>query len=713
MLEDAVLKENTERNPWRVGVDVGGTFTDAVAWNELTGEICAAKVLSTSQSPDKAFVECIERLRSRTVIPLEAVSYLVHATTIVTNAILQRQFAKTALVITEGFGDLLEIARQVRPDPYDVFATKPTPLVPRQLCFEISERTAADGSVVKSLEDDDLERLVGGLRAADVEAVAICLLHSYRNPKHELAIAERLTVALPHLSVSTSSSLSSEFREYPRATTAIINAGVMPLVASYFQSLDARLRETGLKGERLVMQSNGGLADFVQSSSRPAFMIESGPAAGVVGTTYIAEQLGDRRVISFDMGGTTAKVCLLAEGRTRIADEIEIGADATTGRDWFPGATGYPVLTPTVDLIEIGAGGGSIAWVDQGGKLRVGPISAGASPGPACYGRGGAKPTVTDANLVLGRLDPDYFSGGEIKLDVTAAERAIASVADKIGMSIVEAADGIVRIADAAMSQALNVVSVQRGHDPRGFSLVAFGGAGPLHAASLAAETGMTSILIPPRPGIFSAAGLLCADLKHDFSVIKLVRLDHADPYELQKAFADLKGRAAAVLSREGVANERVSFELGVDVRYVGQSHHLTIELEDVPVTADTFVEVRKRYDRLHDTTYGFSEKSEPCEIVKLRVVGVGHIPKPSLSEGGNEVAKAIDGVRTREVYFTGMGFLKTAVHSRYGLNQGNKIAGPAVIEEAESTILVPPNWEARTEKHDVIRLVYNAGGLG
>ena len=690
---------------WRIGIDVGGTFTDAIAWNEATGEVRTTKVLSTARNPEQAFMACIDRLKHDGTLRPEAVSYVVHATTIVTNAVLQRQLARTALVITEGFGDLLEIARQVRPDPYDVFAVKPPPLVPRELCFEIRERLAADGSVITALDPGDLDRLVGDLRAAKVAAVAICLLHAYRNPQHELAVAEAIAAQLPGIPVSSSSPLSSEFREFPRATTTIVNAGVMPLVTHYLGSLDSKLRSDGLGGARLVMQSNGGVADFAHSATRPAFMVESGPAAGVVGTTFIAEQLGERRVISFDMGGTTAKVCLLEDGRSRIADEIELGADATTGRDWFSGASGYPLLTPSVDLIEIGAGGGSIAWLDEGGKLRVGPTSAGASPGPACYGLGGTDATVTDANLVLGRLDPAYFSGGEITLDVAAAERAIGALAGPLGLGVVEVADGIIRIADAAMSQALRVVSIQRGHDPRAFSLVAFGGAGPLHAASLADEAGIGTILIPPRPGIFSAAGLLFADLRHDFAVIKVVRLDRADAAELEEVFARLKQDATAVLRREGVSTAQLGFELGIDVRYVGQSHPLTIPLEDAPLSAGTLAEVRARFDQRHQITYGFAEPTEPSEIVKLRLVGVGRIPKPALSQVSEGGIRASGDVRRRRVHFAGHGFLEACVHSRYCLEEGTRIAGPAVIEEAESTILVPPAWHARVDRFGVLRL--------
>src|SRR5438105_585387 len=544
-----MIIEEPLHSPWRIGVDVGGTFTDGLILNEATGGIAQVKVLSTPDDPSKAFLTAVSRLLAAAEVEGKSVSHIVHGTTVATNAVLQEQLADTVLVTTKGFRDLLEIARQVRPDPYDVFAEKPKRLVPRDLCFEVDERIAADGSVLVSLDESSVDRLIKNLLAVNPTSIAICLLHAYRNPVHERRVAEALRRAFPKAAVSISSELASEFREYPRACTTIINAGLMPVVSGYLSRIDRALEATGAAGTRLVMQSNGGTADFIQSAERPVFLIESGPAAGVVGAAHVAQTLDYSNVISFDMGGTTAKAGLVQDATPQQVQEFEIGATENRSRNWFPGASGYPILTPAVDLVEIGTGGGSVAWVDNGGRLRVGPRSAGADPGPACYGKQSEIATITDANLLLGRLNPDYFLGGEMSLDPDASRRAISRLAAQIGLDPVQTAAGIIRIADTAMSHALRVVSVQRGYDPSEFKLVAFGGAGPLHAVALAAEVGVPEVVVPPRPGLASAFGLLVADVRHDFSRTLVCRLDEADLDELNHVFAELAAKARSVLS--------------------------------------------------------------------------------------------------------------------------------------------------------------------
>ncbi|HET6521008.1 MAG TPA: hydantoinase/oxoprolinase family protein, partial [Geminicoccaceae bacterium] len=593
------------RRPWRIGIDVGGTFTDGVALNEATGALVTAKVLSTPDDPGRAFLTAAARLVERTGAPAEAVSLLVHGTTVATNAVLQRRLAPTAFITTRGFGDLLEIARQVRPDPYDVFTRKPAALVPRWLCFEVDERIGAEGDVVTPLDEGSVAAALDELSAADIQAVAVCLLHAYRNPAHERRVAELVQARLPDVALTISSDLASEFREFPRACTAVINAGLMPELGRYLGRLDGELAAAGFFGPRLVMQSNGGVADFAHSAGRPVFMIESGPAAGAVAAAHVAAALGERDVISFDMGGTTAKVGLIQGGAPATTHEFEIGTDANLSRSWFTGASGHPILTPALDLIEIGAGGGSLAWIDDGGKLRVGPRSAGSVPGPACYGLGGERATVTDADLVLGRLNPAYFSGGEIALDPRAARDAVAPLSTHLGLDEAATAAGIIRIADAAMSRALRLVSVQRGKDPRGFKLVAFGGAGPLHAVALAAEAGIGTVLVPPRPGLFSAFGLLTADLRHDFATTVVGRLLDMDAAILEAVFAELAARGRAVLEGEGVGPADMRVERTLDVRYVGQSCYLSVGIDDPAITAGTLRDVARRFNRQHLATYG------------------------------------------------------------------------------------------------------------
>lgn len=701
---------------WRIGIDVGGTFTDGLAWNEDSGAMARVKVLSSPDDPGRAFLLAIERLMREGGIDGHAVSYLVHGTTVATNAVLQRRLARVAFITTEGFRDLLEIGRQVRPDPYDVFAVKPPPLVPRHLCFEVEERIAADGSVVRPLCEASIDQMVAKLREHDVEALAVCLLHAYRNPAHEQRIADRLRQAFPDLPISISSDLASEFREFPRACTAIINSGLMPAASRYLARLDSQLAEHKIVGTRLVMQSNGGSADFSHSAQRPVFLIESGPAAGVVGAAHIAKLFAEDNVISFDMGGTTAKVGLVQNGTPYRVQEFEVGAEANRSRGWFGGASGYLILTPAVDLVEIGTGGGSLAWVDDGGKLRVGPISTGAVPGPACYGRQDTQAAITDANLVLGRLNSDYFLGGEMRLDAGAAKRALAVLGNKLGMDATATASGILQIADAAMSQALRVVSVQRGYDPRSFKLVAFGGAGPLHALSIASEIGIRSVLVPPRPGLASAFGLLVADLKHDFSRTLVQRLDRADPEALEAIFGELSQSALAVLADENVPRGQAAIERALDIRYIGQSYQLTISLTSERLSDAVLAEARERFNATHRATYGYAEPSEPCEIVNLRISALGLIEKPNLSAdasaGATRSSDAMAAKKgSRPVFFAGAGFIDCAVYDRLRLSHGASLLGPAVIEEPDSTTLIHPGWRARVERFGVLAIDRIADG--
>lgn len=685
-----MISEQQVERPWRIGVDVGGTFTDGLILNEATGAIAQVKVLSTPEDPSKAFLSAVARLLKAVAIDGNGVSHVVHGTTVATNAVLQQQLSETVLVTTKGFRDLLEIARQVRPDPYDVFAEKPKRLVPRDLCFEVEERIAADGAVVAPLNPGSVERLIADLRAVNPSSIAICLLHAYRNPAHEKKVAEALSRAFPAAAVSISSELASEFREYPRACTTIINAGLMPVVSGYLSRIDHALEATGAAGSRLVMQSNGGTADFQQSAAKPVFLIESGPAAGVVGAAHVAHALDYANVISFDMGGTTAKAGLVQSATPQQVQEFEIGATENRSRNWFPGASGYPILTPAVDLVEIGTGGGSIAWIDGGGRLRVGPKSAGADPGPACYGKQSEIATITDANLVLGRLNPDYFLGGEMRLDVDAARKAIGRVAAAIGLDPVATAAGIIRIADTAMSHALRVVSVQRGYDPSDFKLVAFGGAGPLHAVALATEVGIPEVVVPSRPGLASAFGLLVADVRHDFSRTLVCRLDQADVGELNAIFDELGDKARVVLTAENIPSERAGFTRSMDVRYVGQSYYLTIPIEG-QLDPTTLEEVRSKFNEFHRTTYGYAEPQEPCELVNLRMAAVGRIEKPQVK--GNQPQRQTPGVR--KVYFDELGYLDCCVVRRSNLGEGATLEGPAVVEEVDATTLVPPGWRA------------------
>lgn len=677
---------------YRLGVDIGGTFTDATLVDERTGRVWVSKVSTTPRDPSLGFAAVAERILQEAGVEGGELRTVVHATTVATNAIIEGEMARTAFVTTDGFRDLLEIQRQVRPSLYDVHFEKARPLVPRNRCFGIRERLGPDGTVLRELDEGHVREVAAALRREEVQAVAVCLLHAYANPAHERRVGEILFEELPGVSISLSSSVVPEFREYLRASTTVINAGVQPVVSRYLEGIGERLQSRGIDAELLVMQSAGGVYTAETAKRRPVYMVESGPAAGVIAAAHLGRALGSLDVVSFDMGGTTAKVGLVEGGRPTVTKDYQVGSAAHAGIGGLQ-LSGYPVRTPVVDLVEIGAGGGSIAWIDSGGKLRVGPRSAGADPGPVCYGRGGSEPTITDANLVLGRLSPDRFLGGELELDAEAARSAIERrCARPLGLDPVAAAHGIVEIANAAMGNALHLVSVQRGIDPRGFVLVAFGGAGPAHACALARDAGIATILVPRNPGIFSATGLLVTDLEHEYVTTLLVRLADLPEQELEAAFAALERRGRDELEREGIAAGDIGFVRQLDLRYVGQSFELTVPVTDLG-------EVSRRFHLEHERAYGFAALEEPIEVVSARLRAVARLPKPvppTLAAG-----TLPDPRDRRPVFFAESGgFVETAVYERSELPAGVSFAGPAIVEEYDSTLVVHPGFSAETDTH-------------
>jgi N-methylhydantoinase A len=674
---------------YRLGVDVGGTFTDATLLDDATGEVRIAKVPTTPRDPSLGFLAALERILAANALAHRDLSYVVHATTVATNAIIEGKTAPTGFVTTEGFSDMLEIARQVRPSLYDLQFEKPRPLVPRHLCFGVPERLDARGNVLTPLDECAVRAAAERLRAEGIAAVAVCFLHAHVNPAHERRAAELIRELFPEAVVSVSSEVAPEFREYTRASTTVVNACIQPVVARYLGEIEARLRAAGLAAELLVMQSSGGVYTFAAARERPVLMVESGPAAGVIAATHLGAALGIADLISFDMGGTTAKAGLVLGGVPRVTKEYEVGASARPGIGGSRG--GYPIRTPVIDLVEIGAGGGSIAWIDSGGALRVGPRSAGADPGPACYARGGAEPTVTDANLVLGRLSPDRFLGGELPLDAAAASRAVGErCGAPLGLDEVAAAHAIVEIANTAMAGAIRLVTVQRGHDPRELTLVAFGGAGPAHACRLAAETGVSRVVVPPSPGTFSALGLLVTDLKHDYATTLVRRLDQLDGDGIDRAFAELEASGRAALWRDGVAAAAMTFERRVDLRYVGQGFELS-----VPWGA----ELVARFHAEHDRAYGHSAPEEPVELVNLRLTAIGRIAKPRRREAAP--AEVVEPRTVRPVYFAEAGgFVDCPVYDRYRLGAGVVLAGPTIVEELDSTTVVHPGFRAGIDRY-------------
>ena len=693
---------------FRIGVDIGGTFTDGTLVDSISGKVSTSKVLTTPSDPSSGFISAVQKLLDLDGnVATDAIEHVVHATTVATNAIIEGKTAKTAFVTTEGFRDMLEIARQIRPSLYDLQFEKPAPLVPRQLCFEVPERLDAKGQVVTPLDEKALAEVVEQIAESGVEAVAVCLLHSYRNPDHERRIGKAIAARLPNVIISLSADVVPEFREYLRASTTVINSAVAPIVSTYLKSITEKLHANDVTSELLVMQSSGGVYPASAASDNPVFMVESGPAAGAVAAANLGTALGHADVISFDMGGTTAKASLIRGGQPNITKDYNVGGSAMAGAGAFGGASGYPIRTPVVDLVEIGAGGGSIAWVDSGGALRVGPHSAGADPGPVCYNLGGTEPTITDANLVLGRLDPNYFAGGDMTLDLDKAREAIRTqCADPLGLSIEEAAHGIVEIANTAMVNALRLVSVQRGHDPRDFMLVGFGGAGPAHAVRLAEQAGIPRVLIPLGPGTASALGLLVTDVRMEGSATLIVRADEIELSRISDEFDRLQsaGREAHRIAASASGDPR--FERAVEMRYWGQSFELSIPAPASTVIDDAWMnELTESFHEAHETAYGFRAHDEPVELVNLRLTTIGKIARPEmrkLDNTGTDASVASKG--NRPVYFsenTGQkGIIETTVYDRSKLPAGAIFNGPAIIEEPDCTTVIHPAWTATVDEY-------------
>jgi N-methylhydantoinase A len=668
---------------YRLSTDVGGTFTDGVLLNEETGEIAVNKVSTTPGNPAIGTIQSIERFR----VPLEAVSFLVHGTTVVINALIEGKGAKTALITTAGFRDVLEIGRSNRTEMYNALYRKPRPLVPRYLRLEVKERIGAGGEVLVPLDGAGLDPLIDYLKREGVESVAVCLLNAYANPVHEEEIGRLIRERWPEVSISLSHKITRRFYEYERTSTAVQNAYVMPVVQRYLRSLEEELGERRFRSDLQIMQSNGGVMTSTVAREIPIAMVESGPAAGAIGAAQLARLIGYDNVISYDMGGTTAKTSIIKNGLPETTDQYLV--------------EGRPILLPVVDLREIGAGGGSIAWIDEAGALHVGPQSAGADPGPACYMRGGTEPTVTDANLQLGILDPDYFLGGEMAISPQLAREAIAKVADYFKISVDEAALGIIKIVNTNMSGLLQSMTVKRGYDPRDFALVAFGGAGPIHAAEIARELNIPTVIVPPFPGVFSAWGMLMADLRHDFTRTYIKLMEEADLAEVNRLFRELERQIRELFARENITPENVviSYELGL--RYYGQEHTL-----DVPAPAELTALDRRRlaesFDELHLRVYGHNAPEEPKEIVSLKVIGIGKVKKPLLQKipRGRKAPVPEARLGEREVYRGEGRYQKFAIYRRDRLLAGNAIPGPAIIEEPTATTVVEEGQHCSVDQY-------------
>ena len=664
----------------RIAVDIGGTFTDLAAFDEASGELHFGKALSTHGK----LVDGIEHTLSGARIAAKDAYLFLHGSTIAINTLLERTGAETALLITEGFRDIYEIGRVNRPDAYNLFFSKHEPLIRRSLRFEVPERLRADGAVHKELDESAVRRLVCALQGRGIEAVAILLLHSYRNPAHEVRVKEIVREELPGAFVSASHELSQEYREFERVSTVAANAYVGPRVAAYLGELESHLGAAGFRGSFYAVQSTGGLFPIAHARRDCVRMLESGPAAGVIGAQAICAQMGLGDAIAFDMGGTTAKAGVISKGEPLTTGSALIGGYEKA----------LPIQIPMIDIFEVGTGGGSIARIGEGQSLRVGPQSAGSMPGPACYGRGGTEPTVTDANLLLGRLDEHNFLGGEMPLDRDAALMAMRAVAAPLGLDETAMADGILRIAVTTMSHAVKAVTTERGLDAGAFTMVVYGGAGPLHASAIAREIGIRRVLIPFSPGHFSAYGMLFSDLRYDYVRSCFRRLDDVSFDELEAIYAEMEKEGRAAIADSAVKPGEIRVARAADMRYVGQEHAVTVDLDEALFKAKDRPGIKRQFDEVHAVRYGTSAPKEPGDIVSLRLTVTGLMKKPSprsVQEGAAQ-PEADTLLRRKPVYFRDAGnFVETPVYARTRLRHGNEIAGPALIEEHASTTVIQP----------------------
>ena len=665
----------------RVAADIGGTFTDIAAFDERTGRLLLGKALSTPAR----LVDGISHGMEKTGACFADAEAFLHGSTIAINTMLERSGAKTALLTTEGFRDIYEIGRINRPDAYNLYFRKHVPLVERALRFEVRERITAEGEIHVALDEASVHAACDRLEAAGVAAVAIMLLHSYVNPAHEVRVKEIAQKRLPNAFVTASHELSREYREFERCSTVVANAYIGPVVSDYVRGIDQRLEQSGFEGPFLLVQSTGGLYESHQARTECVRMLESGPAAGVIGAQALCGALGLSDAVAFDMGGTTAKAGVIYRGKA-----------LTTGAALIGGYNqALPVQIPMMDIFEVGTGGGSIAAVDASGALKVGPQSAGAEPGPACYGLGGARPTVTDANLVLGRLGADRFLSGEMKLDARAAERALEEhVGKPLGIDLTHAADGILRIAITAMSYAVKAVSTERGLDAAAFTLIAYGGAGPLHASAIAREIGMQRVIVPRAPGHFCAFGMLFSDLRYDFVRTWFARLADVSFDAIERIYESLIADGNKALAASGVQVRGAAVSRAADMRYVGQEHPVTVELPAGVFRRRNRDALKRSFDEEHQRRYGTCAPGEPAEIVSLRATVTGAMKKPRLeriARGGRSPLSSAHRGR-RKVYFAELGRSRaTPSYAREGLRAGNHIAGPALIEEHASTTVVLP----------------------
>ena len=685
---------------YRLGCDIGGTFTDFVLVNDRAGRFHVYKCLTTPADPSDAVEQGIRALLEQIPGPKPDIDEIIHGTTLVINAIIERKGAVTGLITTRGFRDVLELGRELRYDAYDIFAEYPRPLVPRRLRLEVDERVASDGRVLKRLDPQEVKGVLAELRRAGVESLAVCLINSYRNPDHEKEIKGLVEREWPEVFLSTSVEVLPQIREYERTCTTATNAYVKPLTASYLQKLSGRLESQGFRGKLYIMLSSGGITSVETAREFPVRIIESGPTAAVIASQHYGRMFSIPDIFCFDMGGTTAKSCLIQNGQAGLVSTFEVGRVQR-----FKKGSGLPIQVPVVDLMEIGAGGGSIARMSKMGLLQVGPQSAGADPGPACYGRGGREPTVTDADLMLGYLDPDYFLGGSMPLDKSAAEAAIrARVAGPLGVAPLEAAFGIHDLINETMAAAAKTHIAEKGGNPKLITIAAFGGAGPVHAYGLAKKIGAPRIIVPPLAGVGSAMGFFTAPVAFDLSRSRRTTLDDADFHQIEGLFLELEREAAAILQRAD-QRRRVNFERTLMMRFVGQGAETDLPIERRPFHKLSKAAIRRRFDAVYQKLYGRTYPENAVEFVSFKVRA--SLPErpfrlPPLARRKGKIGECIKG-RRPAFSVPRKKFVPYTVYDRLKLYPGARMPGPAIIEEKESTIVIGEDARARVDEYGFV----------
>lgn len=681
---------------YMIGVDVGGTFTDFTIFNTKNERLFNYKQSSTPDDPSRSIINGIVHILKENDISPEEVIYLAHGTTVATNALIEKKGAKIGIITTKGFKDLMEIGDQKRPSLYDLLKQKPSGLIPPGLKCEAEERILFDGTVKVPLDEDNVREIIKYFKAQNVDGIAVCTLFSFINPSHEKRIKEIINEISPDVYVTISHELVSEFREYPRMSTTVLNTYLGPVMKNYVNNFQNSVKQAGITIEPYVTQSNGAIISISETIDSPIKTALSGPSAGVVGASHIGRQAGVNKIITFDMGGTSADISLIEDGQLKVSHERFV--------------EGYPARIPMIDINAVGAGGGSIAYIDEGGALKVGPKSSGADPGPACYKRGGKSPTVTDANIVLGKLNSKKILGGRMDVDIQLAKDAIKrDISEKSNLNIEDAAAGVISVVNSNMIRAIRVVSVEKGYDTREFALMAFGGAGPLHACEIALGLGIKKVVMPPSPGTLSSLGLLMADTRFDFSASRIMLAEEENIEEVNDIFKELYKKGDEMLDVEKIADENRLFKNIIDCRYERQNYEISIEFSSKEFNIESLEEIKEKFHDEHEKLYGYCDKTKNIQMVNYRSAAIGIVEKPNLKPlpiDNNTVE--FEPIEIRDVRFDGNdNYVETKVYYRDDILVGSKIFGPAIIEQMDSTCIIPPGWVSYVDSYLNLIITY------